>query len=160
MARPRITPTLVLLTISFTPVSGYADDAARISRLETEIQQLRTRIDEQARRIQQLEDDLSRRTSASDPQPRSRPRIGEMRTDTPQSAARQPWHAAVAWDRVATGMTEDEVTQILGEPVSAESIGALKTFFYRGTAPGGSPVSGHVNFKEGRVVAVRKPAFQ
>jgi hypothetical protein len=149
---------LLAFQLSASP-TAVADDAARISRLETEIQQLRTLVNEQARRIQQLEDDLNRRTGASDPQPRSRPRVGEMRTDAPQSTARQPWHAAPSWEGVATGMSEEEVTRILGEPTSAESIGALKTLFYRGAAPGGSPVSGHVNFKEGRVVAIRKPAF-
>lgn len=139
--------------------TAVADDAARISRLETEIQQLRTRIDEQARRIQRLEDDLNRRTGASEPQPLPRPRAGEIRTDGAQAAARQPWHAAPSWEDVATGMSEEAVTRILGEPTSAESVGALKTLFYRGTAPGGSPVNGHVNFKDGRVVAIRKPAF-
>lgn len=139
--------------------AAIADDAARISRLETEIQQLRTRLDEQARRIQRLEDELNRRSGASEPQPRPRPRVGEMRTDAPHSAARQPWHAAPSWEGVATGMSEEEVTRILGEPTSSESSGALKTLFYRGIAPGGSPVSGHVNFRDGRVVAIRRPDF-
>jgi hypothetical protein len=136
---------------------AVADDAARISRLESEIQQMRTLINEQTRRIQRLEDELIRRSGQVDPQPR--PRVGAMRTDGPASTARQPWHGAAAWDRVATGLSADQVTQILGEPTSAESIGALKTLFYRGAAPGGSPVTGHVNFKDGRVVAVSKPAF-
>lgn len=149
---------LLALHLSAVP-TAVADDAARISRLETEIQQLRTLINEQARRIQRLEDEVSRRAGASEPQPRPRPRVGEMRTDAPLSAARQPWHGAAAWDRVATGMSAEEVTQILGEPTSAESIGALKTLFYRGAAPGGPPVGGHVNFKDGVVVAVSKPAF-
>ena len=139
--------------------TAVADDAARISRLETEIQQLRTLVNEQARRIQRLEEELSRRAGASEPQPRPRPRVGEVRTDGAQSAARQPWHGAAVWDRVAKGMTEDEVMQILGKPTSAESVGVLKTLFYRGAAPGGPPVSGHVNFKDGRVVAIRKPEF-
>ena len=136
---------------------AVADDAARISRLETEIQQLRTLVNEQARRIQRLEGELNRRAGSSEPQPR--PRVGAMRTDAPPSAARQPWHGAAAWDRVAVGMSAEEVTQILGEPTSAESIGALKTLFYRGAVPGGPTVSGHVNFKDGGVVAVSKPAF-
>jgi hypothetical protein len=137
------------------PTPAVADDAARISRLETEIQQLRTLVNEQARRIQRLEDDLKRRNAAADPQPR----IGEVKTDAPASTSRQPWHGPAAWNRVAAGMSAEEVTTILGTPTSAESIGALKTLFYRGSAPGGPPVSGHVNFKDGRVVAVSKPAF-
>jgi hypothetical protein len=149
---------LLAFHVGGTPMA-FADEAARISRLETEIQQLRTLVNEQARRIQRLEDALNSRTSASEPQPRPRSRVGEVRTDASQSGERQDWHAAAAWDRVATGMTAEEVTQILGEPTSAESVGALMTLFYRGVVPGGTPVSGHVNFKDGRVIAFRKPEF-
>ena len=56
-------------------------------------------------------------------------------------------------------MTADEVKSALGEPTAAESVGALSTLFYRGSAPGGRALSGHVNLKDGRVVAVSKPAF-
>ncbi len=142
----------------FAIAPAVADDRARISRLETEIQQLRALVDEQARRIRRLEDELKRR-NAADPQPRSRPRIGGMTTDAPVSAARRPWHGAAAWDRVAAGMSAEEVAGILGTPTGAESVGALQTLFYRGAAPDGRPVSGHVNLKDGRVVAVSKPAF-
>jgi hypothetical protein len=158
LAVPARLACLLALVLPGLP-TAFADDAARIGRLETEIQQLRTLINEQARRIQRLEDELSRRAGQADPQPRPRPRVGGMRTDVPASAARQPWHGTAAWDRVATGMSAEEVTQILGEPTSAESIGELKSLFYRGAAPGGPPLSGHVNFKDGRVVAVSKPEF-
>src|SRR5688572_14259768 len=47
---------------------AVADDAARISRLETEIQQLRAQLDEQNRRIQRLEAELELRAGV--PQPR------------------------------------------------------------------------------------------
>jgi len=146
-------PAFVLLVT----VPAIADDAARISRLETEIQQLRALVDEQARRIQRLEEDLNRRAATSVPQPR--PRAGDMRTEAPASASRQPWHQSAPWDRVAKGMPEADVVRILGAPTAAESVGALKSLFYRGAAPGGPPLAGHVNLKEGRVVAVSKPAF-
>ena len=137
--------------------AAVADDSARISRLETEIQQLRTLIDEQARRIQRLEEELIRRATVSPPQPRPRP--GATGVDAPASASRQPWHERASWDRVAPGMAEADVVKTLGEPTSADSIGALMTLFYRGAAPGGPPLSGHVNLKDNRVVAVRRPAF-
>lgn len=147
-----------LLAIApLTTGTAIADDAARISRLETEIQQLRVLVDEQARRIQRLEEALDRRAAGPALQPRPRP--GEMRTDAPAAATRQPWHSAAAWDRVGKGMTADEVKSALGEPTAAESVGALSTLFYRGSAPGGRALSGHVNLKDGRVVAVSKPAF-
>ncbi len=153
-------PLAYALTLMvLAPASANADDSARISRLETEIQQLRALVDEQARRIRRLEDELQRRAGQADPQPRPRPRVDDMRTDAPAAAGRLPWHGPAAWDRVAQGMTEAEVIGILGEPSAAESFGALKSLFYRGGAPGGPSLSGHVNLKDGRVVAVSRPAF-
>lgn len=45
------------------------------------------------------------------------------------------------------------------EPTSVESSGALKTLFYRGATPGSTPINGHVNFRDDKVVAVNKPQF-
>ena len=139
---------------------AVADDAARISRLETEIQQLRAQLDEQNRRIQRLEAELERRGGL--PQPRAQlepqPRTGGRQSDTPVTSGPQPWHSASAWERIQPGMTEAEVVAVLGTPTAAESIGALKSLFYRGLA-GRAELSGHVNLKDGRVVAVSKPAF-
>jgi hypothetical protein len=56
-------------------------------------------------------------------------------------------------------MTEAEVKQILGPPTSAESIGSYKTMFYRGPVTGAGAVSGIVNLRDGRVVAVNAPDF-
>lgn len=145
--------------MALTPPAASADDAARISRLESEIQLLRTQIDEQNRRIQRLEAELSRRGSAPVLAPQPRPRANESRTDPPAATARLPWHSPAAWDRVAKGMNAEEVTAILGEPAAVESLESFQTLFYRGTVPGGSAVSGHVNLRDGRVVAVSKPKF-
>src|SRR5688500_11028364 len=136
--------------------SASADEAARISRLESELQLLRSQIDEQNRRIQRLEAELSRRAAASPPEPQPRRRIDEMRTDQPVTTARAPWHSEDAWERVAKGMTADEVVQVLGEPTSVESVETFKTLFYRGSLPGGASLSGHVNLRDERVVAVSK----
>ena len=63
------------------------------------------------------------------------------------------------WDRVAKGMSAEQVIAILGEPTAAESVDGFKTLFYRGLAPGGATLSGLVNLRDDRVVAVVKPAF-
>jgi len=136
---------------------AMADEGARISRLETEIQQLRSQLDEQNRRIQQLEAELARRAGAPAlPQPR--PRSGDRPTGTPAASGPQPWHTAPAWARVKPGMTEAQVIAILGAPSAAEAVGALKSLFYRGV-PGRVELGGHVNLKDGQVVAVSQPAF-
>lgn len=55
-------------------------------------------------------------------------------------------------------MSEAEAISILGAPTAADSVGALKSLFYRGV-PGREGLAGHVNLKDGRVVAVSPPAF-
>jgi hypothetical protein len=147
------------IAVASMPGPACADEAARISRLETEIQQLRSQIDEQNRRIQRLEAELNRGGRSSEP-PKTGSRGGEPRAGQLAPKGPQPWHSAAAWDRVARGMTVDAVTAILGTPTAAESIGALKTLFYRGTTPGGISLQGHVNLRDDRVLAVSKPAFQ
>lgn len=136
--------------------SALADDAARISRLESEIRLLRTQIDEQHRRIQRLEDELSRRTGGS-----PIPKVPEVRHDRTATIATEPrpWHSSEPWDRVTKGMSETEVTGILGEPTFSESMDPFMTLFYHALVAGSGPVSGHVNLRDGRVVAVNKPEF-
>ena len=149
----------IFVIVATSATSALADDGARISRLESEIQQLRTQIDEQNRRIRKLEADLARHSGKS-PESPATPRSGDSKlTSLPLPAGPQPWHAAAAWDRVAKGMTAEQVTAILGVPTAAESVDALKTLFYRGQTPAGASLSGIVNLRDGRVVAVVKPAF-
>jgi hypothetical protein len=152
----RLAPALLLGMLASFP--AFAQDAARIGRLESEIQVLRSQLDEQNRRIQRLEAQLAGRSGAAavgDPQPKRR--VNEMRTDAARSTAPQPWHAAAAWDRIGKGMTVEEVEAILGSPTATEAVDDFRTLFYRGTTPAGRAVDGLVNFREDRVVAVRKP---
>lgn len=146
----------VVLAIGLNPVLAGADDSARISRLESEIQLLRTRIDEQQRQIARLQEELNRRSSE--------PVIGTIqgkREDRVAAVAteRLPWHSPESWARITKGMTEEQVTQILGPPGSLESFGRYKTLFYRGSVSGSGTLSGHVNMLDDRVLAVGTPAF-
>jgi hypothetical protein len=149
----------IFVIVATVATSALADDGARISRLESEIQQLRTQIDAQNRRIRKLEADLGRRSGLAPESPASPPAGGDKPASQPAPVGPQPWHAAAAWDRVAKGMTADQVKAILGAPTAAESVDALETLFYRGPAPAGRSLSGMVNLREDRVVAVVKPAF-
>jgi hypothetical protein len=145
------------MIIAILPVDSLADDAARISRLESELQQLRARIDEQDRRIERLENELGRRTNAP---PIARPPVREEGGVAATAAiGPQPWHSPAAWDRVATGMTQAQVAEILGPATQVESIDAYKTLFYRGSIAGKGSYSGLVNLRDDKVVAVKKPEF-
>jgi uncharacterized membrane protein len=138
---------------------AFADDAARVSRLESEIQQLRTQLDEQNRRIQRLEAELARRSGAKEASQATKPAASENRARPAASAGPQPWHAAASWSRVAKGMSAQEVIAILGEPTSIEAVEGFKTLFYRGTNAVGAGISGIVNLRDEQVVAIVKPAF-
>jgi TolA-binding protein len=134
-----------------------ADDAARISRLESDLQQLRARVDEQERRIERLENELGRRSNQP---PIARPPVREEGGVAAAAATGpQPWHSPAAWDRVAKGMTQAQVAEILGPPTQVESVDAYKTLFYRGSVAGKGSLSGLVNLRDDQVVAVKKPAF-
>ncbi|HWN06239.1 MAG TPA: hypothetical protein VNO53_03665 [Steroidobacteraceae bacterium] len=150
---------VIFVIVATVATSAIADDGARISRLESEIQQLRTQIDAQSRRIRKLEAELGRRSGKAPESPELPPAGGDEPASQPAPAGPQPWHAPAAWDRVAKGMTADQVTAILGAPTAAESVDALKTLFYRGPTPAGGSLSGIVNLRDDRVVAVVKPAF-
>jgi len=148
-----------LPSTALMPAAAAADEASRISRLESELQLLRSQLDEQNRRIQRLEAELNRRAGPAATEPLPRRRIDELRTDQPATGERMPWHSPEAWEGVVKGMTAEEVTQVLGEPTAVESVDAFKTLFYRGASPRGASLSGHVNLRDERVVAVSKPAF-
>jgi TolA-binding protein len=139
------------------PRPALADDAARISRLESDLQQLRARVDEQERRIERLENELGRRSNQP---PIARPPVREEGGVAAAAATGpQPWHSPAAWDRVAKGMTQAQVAEILGPPTQVESVDAYKTLFYRGSVAGKGSLSGLVNLRDDQVVAVKKPAF-
>lgn len=147
----------VALTIALNPGIAGADDAARISRLESEIRLLRTQIDEQQRRIARLEEELKRQ--ARDPVVGTLPGRREDRPPAP-SPGQRPWHAAESWTRVLRDMSAEQVIDVLGQPTSVESFGRYKTLFYRGTVAGTGEISGHVNLLDDRVVAISQPAFE
>jgi hypothetical protein len=153
--RSRIIPAACALAIALLAAPAWADDAARISFLESEIQKLRIDIDEQDRRIQRLEAAIARLGGAAAP---ARVTIGRPDTAAPAPAAAPlPWHSMAAWDAITQGMTREQVMEILGKPIAVEAVDAYETLFYRGATVKGTAISGHVNLRDGRVVAVSKP---
>jgi hypothetical protein len=154
--RNRVAATVFVLTTALLPAAIRADDTARITSLESAVQKLRTQLSEQDRRIQRLEAELARRGSATPDLPTSQP-VERASVESPQISGSQPWHSPDAWDRISEGMSQVEVTKILGEPTAVEAVDGYKTLFYREGIAGGGSIGGHVNMREDRVVAVKKP---
>ena len=156
---PTLAVILAATTMAFLPVASSADDSARINRLETEIQQLRTQIDVALRRIQQLEEEIERKNGEAlvGATPPKLP--DQAPTPAPLKAGNFPWHSPEPWTRIRPGMTQAEVVAILGEPTQVESMESYKTLFYRGSVAGTGSPNGLVNLRDDKVVAVKKPAF-
>ena len=152
--RNLLAATVWVLALAALPAS--ADDSTRINNLESEVQRLRTQVAEQNRRIQRLEAQLEQ--GAMDiPDYKSGRRTESATPDHAAVEGPLPWQSPDAWQRVAVGMSQLEAISILGEPTAVEAVDNYKTLFYTDGAAGGD-ISGHVNLKDGLVVAIKKPA--
>jgi len=156
--RSALAATVCALAITLLQVPARADDAVRIRNLESEIQQLRTKVAEQDRRIQRLEAQLEQQIGPAAPAYNTDRRAETATTGSAPPPGPLPWHSPQAWERIAIGMSQEEVTTILGEPSVVEAVDDYKTLFYSGSGVDGNVINGHLNLKGGRVVAIKKPA--
>lgn len=156
MARSRrsfillVVATFVASQILAQPPS--ADD--RVTNLELEVALLKRLLAEQDRRITALEKKLA--VGTSDVSAVSSPAPGDRLT--PPSAARG-WQVARNWAKIRNGMSERQVTDILGAPTSTEDLGPFRTLFYRGEVTGSGFVSGNVELNKDRVWQINTPVF-
>jgi len=76
-------------------------------------------------------------------------------------ASGAPWKASGNWDKIKQGMSESQVTAILGKPTKRDEVGNYKTLFYEGDVVGSGVVSGNVKFSDNQVYfgGVSKPVF-
>jgi TolA-binding protein len=140
---------------AISPAGAQLDDF-RTRQLMQDIAELKRVVRAQEQRIDQLEREVSRLTSRSPDRGGSRP------ADKQPSAAKAQWKNLKNWDRVARGMSEKQVLDILGYPTSARTgeNGTVKTLFY--TEPLGDTgfLSGHVDLANDSVRLIEKPALK
>ena len=143
------TVSLLMLLCASPCASG---DDIRERQLELDVEQLRRELQAQSRRIDQLERgsrsaDLSAATSTQ---------------KAPPAPPKVPaWLVTANWDRVRPGMSGDEVTKILG-PATSERAGETggTLFLYGLEIQEGVFLAGRVEFQDGKVSAVKKPALR
>jgi TolA-binding protein len=140
---------------TISPAGAQLDDF-RTRQLMQDIAELKRVVRAQEQRIDQLEREVSRLTSRSPDRGGSRP------ADKQPSASKAQWKNLKNWDRLARGMTEKQVLEILGYPTSARTgeNGSAKTLFY--TEPLGDTgfLSGHVDLENDSVRLIEKPALK
>ena len=137
---------LLLLAVSAT---GAFADEARERQLELDVAQLRRELLAQGRRIEQLE----RQTLRSVPEPTLNAALA--------SPTLPPWLVAANWERVRPGMSEAEVTKLLGTPTSSrEAAPQRKTLLYALEVAPEAYLAGSVEMADGRVSEVKKPVLR
>jgi hypothetical protein len=136
----------LLLVVS--PTAALADEA-RERQLELDVAQLRRELLAQGRRIEELE----RQTLRGLP---------EATVKAPLVSPTLPdWLVAANWERVRAGMSEAEVTKVLGTPTSSrDAAPQRKTLFYALEIAPEAYLAGSVEMTDGRVSEVNKPVLR
>ncbi len=141
----------IILVITAAPALAQQSD--QVQQLLQEINLLTNTVADQGRRLEMLEREL-----------RGKPLTSETSASTPTqsraSTTAASWHDRNSWSRVKSGMSEAQVTSILGRPTSAEGVGSgYVTLFYRGEVSGSVSVSGNIKLSDDRVYLVNIPVF-
>jgi len=130
-------------------------DDSRMMQLEQEVRGLQRLVDQQARRLDALENALR--------QPRAgRPPAPSPVLDAGNADANGAWLKSANWDKVRPGMREDEVISALGPPTTSRKAGQgeAQTLFYSMELEAGGFLSGQVIVVDHRVIEVHKPVLK
>jgi hypothetical protein len=152
---------LAILTstvLSFVIMSGSSAapvDDSRMMQLEQEVRGLQRLVDQQARRLDALENAMR--------QPRAARAPASPTTPAVESAdATSAWLKISNWDKLRPGMMDSDVITILGPPTTSRKSGQGngQTLFYSMELEAGGFLSGQVVVVDHRVLEVHKPMLK
>jgi hypothetical protein len=149
---------LAIAPPGFSQTTPIPSRDRRLEAAETDIALLKRLIKEQDRRIAELEK-IVRAGQAAPPAAGNpeKPAAELAKTIIKSAAAR--WQNPLAWTQVREGLSRAQVEEILGKPVSVESVMDYLTLTYTGDVPGSGVVSGTVKLTDDRVSEIRPPNF-
>ncbi len=146
MSRILVVCTLWLCTIQ-TPSALAQTRDPRVDQLTKDMEELKHTVADQDKRISDLEKTVKMLQALMNPAP------------APIPAVNPPWTSSSNWTRVKAGMSEADVTEILGSPTSVQSVVDSKILFYQSDAKSSSALKGSVTLMDDRVTAMSPPAF-
>jgi hypothetical protein len=144
---------IATLLIAFA-VSATAQDALRVQELRQEINELKRLLREQSRRIDALEQQLTQ--SKLTPSPGATSRAPSV-APSPSS---DRWLVPAAWEKLRTGMTEQQVLDIIGYPTTSRGSATSKTLFYTVQVGAAGFLSGRVVIVDKVVQEIQKPILR
>jgi hypothetical protein len=145
---------LALLVCAWCANAWAAGEELKISQLEQDVRELQRQTQQQARRIDTLEQQLARATINLPASSNNAANAGDRGSAI--------WLSIANWDRVKPGMTELEVLKLIGPPTTLRKSpdGKTQSLLYALELGAGSFLSGVVTMADGRVQEVQKPALK
>jgi len=128
----------------------------RLEADETDISLLKRVINEQGRRIAELEKTVKSLRAAVAAATEEPPPHELAKAIKPAS---ERWQNPLAWAQIREGMSRMQVEEILGKPASVESVIDYQTLLYKGDVPGSGTLSGSVKLTDDRVSEIIPPPF-
>ena len=152
----RLAASAVAILALATTTAAHAQipvDDLRVRQLEQDLMRLQRTVEDQARRIQWLEQ-AARIASPSTPLP-----IAESSTSQNSSPA---WLVSASWDRIKTGMTPQQVMAVLGRPTSTRSAedGKLRLMYYAMELGQDTYLTGTIRVDDTGVVEINRPVLK
>jgi hypothetical protein len=144
---------MIATLLTVVAVNAHAQDALRIQELRQEINELQRLVRDQARRIDRLEQQLGQAKIAVSPGPPRSPA-------TPTPAGSDKWLVPGNWEKLRTGMTEQQVLDTVGYPTTSRGNGADKTLFYTVQVGANGFLSGRVVITDKEVREIQKPILR
>jgi hypothetical protein len=152
-----------------SPASFSQNNERRTEDATAEIALLKRAVNEQDRRIADLEKAVSalQLRIVSSPQ-KTGTGDGEWLREQPKDsiapvseATMAPWKSLAVWSRLKEGMSHAQVVAILGKPTSVKHIASssFETLFYQGDVHGSASVTGTVVLNDDRVWEINTPVF-
>lgn len=144
----------ILVLVSTAPVHAQIPvDDLRVRQLETELMRLQRTVEDQARRIQWLEQ-AARMVSPSALLPIPEPSSSQNSSPS--------WLVAASWDRIRTGMTPQQVMAVLGRPTSTRNAedGKLRLMYYAMELGQDTYLSGTIRLDDTGVVEINRPVLK
>jgi hypothetical protein len=149
--------------LSFVIMSGSNAapvDDSRMMQLEQEVRGLQRLVDQQARRLDALENAMRLPRGGRAPAPS--PAASAVTTTDASSA----WLKTANWDKLRPGMSDTDVITILGPPTTSRKSGqsepetGAQTLFYAMELEAGGFLSGQVIVVDHRVIEIHKPELK
>ena len=144
---------MIVTLLTAVALNATAQDALRIQELRQEINELQRLVRDQGRRIDSLERQLNRSKLAVSPGPPRSPSAAP-------SAGAEKWLVPANWERLRTGMNEQQVLDLIGYPTTARGGDTGKTLFYTVQVGASGFLSGRVVIVDKEVREIQKPILR